>query len=120
MNQTFRQMCLEQGCTRKTVETIQTDMREAVMVSAAIDEFGQISNEVMGFSIIVRNHEYFDVMRSTFMLGCIEREDLFVSKHEDVDADRGVNLFKFENVCMFERKLEVGNIEFIKIFAVME
>ena len=71
-------------------------MCEGVMVSAAGNEFGQIFNkEVMKFSFIVRDHEYIDVMRSISMLGCIEWEDLFIFKHEDVDSDRRVNFLKF-------------------------
>ena len=59
----------------------------------------------MEYSFVVRDHEYVDAMRSIAMLERIEREDLYIFKHEDVDADRRVNFIKFGNVCMFERKL---------------
>ena len=59
----------------------------------------------MEFSFVIRDHEYIDVMRSISMLGRIERENLFIVKDENIDAVRGVNFLKFENVCMFERKL---------------
>ena len=64
----------------------------------------------MEFSFVVRDHEYIDVMWSISMLGRIKREDPFIFKYENVDADRRVNFLKFGNVGMFERKLEVGNI----------
>ena len=72
----------------------------------------------MEFSFVVRDHEYIDVMWSISMLGRIEREDLFIFKYENVDADRSVNFLKFRDICMFERKLEIGYIELIKVFAV--
>ena len=53
------------------------------------------------------------------MIGRIEREDLFIFKDDDIDADRGVNFLKFWNVWIFERKLQVSNIEKIKVFAVV-
>ena len=44
----------------------------------------------MELSFVVRDHEYIDVMRCISMLGCIEREDLFIFKDGNIDADRGV------------------------------
>ena len=59
----------------------------------------------MEFSFIVRDREYVDVMGSISMFGRREREDLFIFKNKDIDADRRVIFFKFGDVCVFERKL---------------
>ena len=108
-------MRVEQVVARKVVEKVRANKVLVGVFDSADNEFGQVSNEeVMEFSFVVRDHEYIDVMRSISMLRRIEREELFIFKREDIDADRRVNFLKFQNICMFERKVKVGNIRSLK------
>ena len=69
-------------------------MCEAIMFDSAGNKFGQVFNEeIVEFSLVVRDHVHIDVMRFVYILRRIEREDIFNFKHEDIGAVRGVNFF---------------------------